>query len=153
MEEKRVVVGIIKKDGKYLMLKHNKCKGLYLFPSGKVEEGETVYQAIVRELNEEIGIEVKESSAIQIFTDTPSWYDRVDGIMLTKETVFFIDSYKGEPYNKEPNKHEEMVWVTPEEVFSNPKLYTYITYILIHSMAIDIPELTGKEVMSSIMEV
>lgn len=77
-------------------------------------------------VNEEIGIEVKESSAIQIFTDTPSWYDRVDGIMLTKETLFFIDSYKGEPYNKEPNKHEEMVWVTPEEVFSNPKLYTYI---------------------------
>ena len=117
MEEKRVVVGIIKKDEKYLMLKHNKCKGLYLFPSGKVEEGETVYQAIVRELNEEIGIEVKESSAIQIFTDTPSWYDRVDGIMLTKETVFFIDSYKGEPYNKEPNKHEEMVWVTLKKYF------------------------------------
>ena len=59
VDRKEVVVGVIKKDEKYLMLKHNKCKGLYLFPSGKVEKTDLFKQdAMRREMFEEVGIKV-----------------------------------------------------------------------------------------------
>lgn len=51
-----VVVGIIKKENKVLVLRHNKCKGLCLFPSGKIEDGESSFEALFREMFEEIGI-------------------------------------------------------------------------------------------------
>ncbi|MCW1889790.1 NUDIX domain-containing protein [Vibrio chagasii] len=36
------------------------------FPGGKVEEGETIEQAMTRELDEEIGIKVTEQSHLSI---------------------------------------------------------------------------------------
>lgn len=44
-----VAVGIIYNDKtkKFLVLKHNKCKGLYLFPSGKKEPGENIKETLI----------------------------------------------------------------------------------------------------------
>ena len=132
MDVKEVVVGVVKKDGKYLMLKHNKCKGLYLFPSGKVEETDlSEHEALKREMFEEVGIKVTQCKYCY---SSPAWYDRTDGIMHTKEHIYIIEEYVGTSFNKEPNKHEEMVWVEPKEVFRNPQNFTYITYLLMRNL-------------------
>ena len=120
-----VVVGIIKKEDKVLVLRHNKCKGLCLFPSGKIEDGESSFEALFREMFEEIGIEVHSATPLQKFR---KFYDRVDGIMHTNEQVYIIQDFSGIPFNKEPNKHLEMKWVSIEDILNNPLDYTTLTY-------------------------
>jgi 8-oxo-dGTP diphosphatase len=62
----RVVVGIIQgEDGRYLLAERPAGRphgGCWEFPGGKVEADECLFQALVRELAEELGIEVLEAT-------------------------------------------------------------------------------------------
>lgn len=61
-ETLRVVAAVIKKDGKYLITQRNKKAFFPLFwefPGGKVEKDEKDEDALVRELKEEMEIDVK----------------------------------------------------------------------------------------------
>lgn len=54
-----VAVGMVVRDGKVLIAKrqdHQHQGGLWEFPGGKVEAGETTPQALVREFQEEVGL-------------------------------------------------------------------------------------------------
>jgi 8-oxo-dGTP pyrophosphatase MutT (NUDIX family) len=51
------VVTIVHRDGRYLLLKERKHRGWY-FPAGRVEVGESLEQAALRETREETGVEV-----------------------------------------------------------------------------------------------
>ena len=55
-----VACGIVNKDNKILMVKRAKKEGdlLWVFPGGKVENGETNEQACIREVFEETGLNV-----------------------------------------------------------------------------------------------
>ena len=77
-----VAVGIlITKDNNFLLAKRPVGKpyeGYWEFPGGKIETGESTHQALVRELREELGIEVFESVAIgTIEHDYPHAYVRL----------------------------------------------------------------------------
>ena len=126
MERKKVVVGIIIDNNRVFLLRHNKCKGLFVFPSGKVEEGETEKEALIREMKEELNIDVLECE--ELFCDVPQWYDRIDGIMHTQEDIFIITKYNGEIINNEPEKHLELIKISVDDIINNPKDYTYSTY-------------------------
>jgi 8-oxo-dGTP diphosphatase len=55
----RVVAGVLVRDGKALVCKRSAVKphaGRWEFPGGKVEPGETLAEALRRELREELGI-------------------------------------------------------------------------------------------------
>ena len=50
----------MEKDGKYLLkAKIGAPKGLWNFPAGRVDEGETIEKAAVHEFKEETGFDVK----------------------------------------------------------------------------------------------
>ncbi len=62
------VVGIIENDGKFLIQKRplkGLLAGLWEFPGGKIEPGETPEQALKREIREEIGAEILSSEHLQ----------------------------------------------------------------------------------------
>ena len=65
----QVAVGVlIRPDGYFLLTTRPAGKdyaGYWEFPGGKLEQGETVAQALTRELREELGIEVKQCLAWQ----------------------------------------------------------------------------------------
>jgi 8-oxo-dGTP diphosphatase len=57
----RLVAAVIEKDGKYLITQRRATAvlpGLWEFPGGRVEEGETDEAALGRELKERLGVEV-----------------------------------------------------------------------------------------------
>ena len=60
--QKQVVAAIIKKNNRYLIAQRNKNKHLALkweFPGGKVNSGETLKEALIREIKEELNIQIK----------------------------------------------------------------------------------------------
>lgn len=57
----KVAAAIIKKDDKILIAsrKNGEFKGMFEFPGGKVEPGETSKEALIREIQEELDVTVK----------------------------------------------------------------------------------------------
>jgi mutator protein MutT len=58
----RVVAAVIEHDGKVLVCQrpsHKRHGGLWEFPGGKVERGENDFEAVARELAEELGVRVR----------------------------------------------------------------------------------------------
>jgi len=75
--------------------------GLWEFPGGKVERGESAKQALKRELYEELDIEISSS---QPFISIP--FDYPDKSILLD--VFTVNQYEGTPFGKEG---QETAWV------------------------------------------
>ncbi|MFH1738282.1 MAG: A/G-specific adenine glycosylase [bacterium] len=72
-----IVAAAIRKNGRYLLGKRppgGMLSGLWEFPGGKVEQGETREQALVRELEEEIGITIRVDSHITSVDHTYSHF-------------------------------------------------------------------------------
>jgi 8-oxo-dGTP diphosphatase len=105
-----VVTGLIVKDGKILMCQRREDKLYPLhweFPGGKVEAGESLVQALERELTEELAITIADAESW--FEDTMTYSNG-----LTYHVTFFlIREYDGEPVNLEFNK---IGWFTAPEL-------------------------------------
>ena len=96
MKTLHVVAAIIKKDNKILETK--RCYGEFInmweFPGGKVEEGETPQQALVREIKEELDTVIQVGELIDtVDYDYPNfhlsmkcyWCEIVSGTLELKE--------------------------------------------------------------------
>ncbi len=73
-----VAVALIDPDGRILISKRPEGKslaGLWEFPGGKVEAGERPEQALIRELKEELGINVEQSCLAPLTFASHSYED------------------------------------------------------------------------------
>ncbi|WP_067862387.1 Nudix family hydrolase [Neptuniibacter marinus] len=82
--------------------------GLWEFPGGKVEQGESALTALSRELNEEIGIEVKEARPL---IKVPYHYSDKSVLL----DVFEVSAFDGEAWGKEG---QPIRWVAKGELDS-----------------------------------
>lgn len=80
--------------------------GLWEFPGGKVEAGETVEQALVREIKEELGIQV---TACQPLIQIPHHYPDKSVFL----DVYEVSAFSGEAEGKEG---QPICWVTADEL-------------------------------------
>jgi 8-oxo-dGTP diphosphatase len=101
------VVSVFIREGKILMEQRSKSKnvyrGLLMCPSGHVEEGESLYEALRREMREELDIEV--TKARYLFT--------TDDVDPTSETDFrhnfmLVESFEGIIYGS--REAERLYW-------------------------------------------
>jgi 8-oxo-dGTP diphosphatase len=105
-----VAAGVILNSDKQVLLalrpKHKHQGGLWEFPGGKVEAGESVQQALARELREELDLEVLESS--------PFLVTRHDyGDKQVTLDVWLVTRHSGTPRGSEG---QEIAWVGMEEL-------------------------------------
>ena len=67
MRNLKVTAAVLKKEGKYLIAKRKQndiLGGLWEFPRGKIEEGETAEECLKREIKEELNIIVEVNELI-----------------------------------------------------------------------------------------
>lgn len=97
-----VAVGVIIRNSDIFLTKRHQDVhqgGKWEFPGGKVESGETVAQALARELKEEVSIDVL---ACQHFMDISHDY----GDKKVKLDIFIVDQFLGEPKAQEGNEQQ-----------------------------------------------
>lgn len=108
MKEIKVVAAIIQKENKILATKrgYGEFINMWEFPGGKIEPGETKKQALVREIKEELNIEINvDKFAIAIEYQYPNFYLFMSCFMCSiKEGSI------------ELLEHNDGKWITKEEL-------------------------------------
>lgn len=102
-----VVAGILWREGCYLGVRRPKGKpmaGFWEFPGGKVEAGEELEAALLRELQEELGVTIQAAS----FWRT-AWHDYEH--LSVRLHFFHVQDWTGEPH---PHEGHELRWLRPE---------------------------------------
>lgn len=65
-----VALGVVENNGEYLYMRRsqqNSSSGTWTFPGGKIEDGETVEEAAIREVIEETGLETEAKKVGEYF--------------------------------------------------------------------------------------
>lgn len=108
-------VALIDPDGRVLLAQRPAGKsmaGLWEFPGGKVEDGETPEAALVRELHEELGIETW-NSCLAPLTFASHTYDDFHLLM----PLFACRKWEGTPRALEG---QALKWVKPKDLRDYP---------------------------------
>ncbi len=105
------------KEGKILLLRRFNTgwqDGKYSFPAGHLEAGEKVTDAVIREVLEEVGVELQPERL------------RFAHAMLRRSSdkeyldfFFAVENWNGEPKNAEPDKCDDLSWFPLEELPPN----------------------------------
>jgi 8-oxo-dGTP diphosphatase len=106
-----VAAALVDDDGRVLIAQRPEGKsldGLWEFPGGKVEPGETPEAALIRELHEELGITVKKA-CLAPFVFASHTYDDFHLLM----PLFLIRRWEGEVVARE---HKALKWLRPYDM-------------------------------------
>ena len=110
-----VAVALVDVDNRVLLAQRpegKKLAGLWEFPGGKVEAGERPEKALIRELDEELGIKTWESCLAPL-TFASHAYDDFHLLM----PLYICRRWDGVPQTRE---HQALTWVRPGQLRSYP---------------------------------
>jgi len=110
-----VVAGVVWRDGRFLAVERPKGKamaGLWEFPGGKIEPGETAEAALVRELAEELGV-----TALKV----AFWKEKTHAYSALRVRLHFfhVHAFAG---TLRPLEGQRMIWLSPGEAPGLPFL-------------------------------
>jgi 8-oxo-dGTP diphosphatase len=108
-------VALIDADGRVLLAQrpaHKEMGGLWEFPGGKLRPGETPETALIRELKEELGIEVP-ARCLAPLTFASHSYERFHLLM----PLYVCRNWDGEP---EPLEGQKLAWVRKDRLRDYP---------------------------------
>jgi 8-oxo-dGTP diphosphatase len=108
-------VALIDPDGRVLLAQrpaHKAMGGLWEFPGGKVEPGETPEICLMREIEEELGIGTW-ASCLAPLTFASHAYEDFHLLM----PLYVCRKWQGNP---EPREHQRLAWVRPQRLGDYP---------------------------------
>lgn len=108
-------VVLVNTDGEILLAQRPAGKalaGLWEFPGGKIEQGETPETALLRELKEELGITVA-ADDLTPFTFASHSYETLHLLM----PLYLCRRWHGIPV---PHEGQELAWVLPQDLDAYP---------------------------------
>jgi 8-oxo-dGTP diphosphatase len=110
-----VAVALVDADGRVLLAQRPQGKamaGLWEFPGGKIHEGESPEAALIRELKEEIDIDVTEA-CLAPFTFASHRYESFHLLM----PLYVCRRWKG---TMRPREGQTLAWVRPAKLAEYP---------------------------------
>ena len=110
-----VAVALVDADGRVLLTQRPEGKsmaGLWEFPGGKVEAGESPEAALIRELEEELGVSTKTACLAPVSFASHS-YENFHLLM----PLYVCRKWQGQPQAKE---HSALKWVRPQALRDYP---------------------------------
>ena len=108
-------VALVDRDGRVLLAQRPPGKsmaGLWEFPGGKVDPGETPEAALIRELREELAVDTQES-CLAPFTFASHTYEDFHLLM----PLYVCRVWKGTPT---PLEGQQLAWVRPNRMTDYP---------------------------------
>lgn len=112
---KSAVHMIITKDNKILLQKRKGSKlwpGYYALPAGHIDEGETQFDALIREAQEELGINIDPKNILNSYVVLRRNFFEIDGKQLEPyiDYYFDIEEFESVPKIMEKDKCVELIW-------------------------------------------
>lgn len=102
----KVVCGVIRSEKGYLIAQKKESL-LWEFPGGKIQDDETNNQALIREIKEELNLDIE-----PLFEITRYDFD--------KYTLIFIEAIISDEGSIKLQEHENIKWVEPNEINQYP---------------------------------
>ena len=102
----KVVCGVIRSEKGYLIAQKKESL-LWEFPGGKIQDEETDNQALIREIKEELNLDIE-----PLFEITRYDFD--------KYTLIFIEAIISDEGSIKLQEHENIKWVEPNEINQYP---------------------------------
>ncbi|WP_327352763.1 methyltransferase, FxLD system [Streptomyces sp. NBC_01304] len=118
-----VYVLLRRADGRILLMERANtgyADGQFCPPSGHREHGESVVADALREVYEEVGVEVDEDALAFVHVVHHRNGDEEPRIGF----FFLAESWRGEPVNREPHKCAQLLWADPTSPPANTVPYT-----------------------------
>ena len=110
LPHKRIGVAVIRNQKGQILIDRRRSQGemagLWEFPGGKIELNETVEECIVREIKEELSLDIEVGRCLVVVNHT---YPNFEVTLFVHECQYL----KGKP---QPIACEEIRWVNPEEM-------------------------------------
>ena len=107
MEE--VVIGALVREGRVLLVHRGPSRraypGVWDLPGGHIETGESELDALMREMHEELGIQISVGSVVHL-----GRLNAGTGGESVRLSAWLIGTWQGTPKNAAPEEHDEIRW-------------------------------------------
>lgn len=119
---------LLKKDSSLLLARRHNTgygDGYYSLPAGHVEKNESIVEALIREVKEEIGIEIEQKHMQMTHVLHRS---KISEDFEYIDFFFSVDEWQGDIKNMEPEKCDDLQWFLLSSLPKN--ILGYITHVI-----------------------